>query len=336
MTNLKDIEQASYTAPDAVSDEMVEAALEAYQPCFSPNECQHDDMRRALTAALSSAPSFKVKELVWSDGSVTNPVMSPSLFSGIYEIAGSAENCRLYIDLRDMTMEEAKAAAQADANRRKAAVLSSIPSPEALLREALGKAFAALTALEDAGYLADIYEPTAKLAQDAITSIRALQATQPESDLATTIAEVVKEESLGGAACGWKSCTGCLETSDGYHCGTYPYSDTFKTHVGPGCSECGGLGVVWEHYSKEALEDMQREPEPAVKVDEWQPIETAPRDWSDVLLFDAALKIDHRKVYEGYYDTEFSEWHSPAAGVTSPTHWMPLPAAPLTRIGGAE
>lgn len=83
-----------------------------------------------------------------------------------------------------------------------------------------------------------------------------------ETGFAATITEVIKEESLGGAACGWKSCTGCLEAEDGHHCGTYPYSETFKTHVGAGCVECGGIGVVWEYYSKSILDDMQHPIQP--------------------------------------------------------------------------
>ncbi|MBX8811101.1 hypothetical protein HBA91_00505 [Ochrobactrum sp. MR34] len=103
------------------------------------------------------------------------------------------------------------------------------------------------------------------------SEIRALSPAEPaqgEPDFSKSIAEVVKEESLGGAACGWKSCTGCLETNDGYHCGEYPYSKTFKAHVGSGCSECGGIGVVWEHYSQADLAEMQHELLPGAPISE--------------------------------------------------------------------
>lgn len=178
-----------------------------------------------------------------------------------------------------------------------------------------------------------VKDPRALLSdlRDAVATIRALQTTQPEPAFAASIAEVVKEESLGGAACGWKSCTGCLETSDGYHCGTYPYSDTFKTHVGSGCRECGGLGVVWEHYSKEALEDMQREPEPAVKVDEWQPIATCP---TTHVLFYGRTAHDKDVVFEGWKSVNGLFYAGDSRNNVVPTHWMPLPDAPLNRIGG--
>lgn len=80
--------------------------------------------------------------------------------------------------------------------------------------------------------------------------------TSGEPDFATSIAAVIKEESAGGAACGWRSCTGCHETNEGAETGYYPYSKMFGCYVGGGCSECGGLGVVWEHWSEEALKAM--------------------------------------------------------------------------------
>lgn len=76
-------------------------------------------------------------------------------------------------------------------------------------------------------------------------------------DWRARIADVVAEESANGAAVGWRPCTGCHETCDGHEVGHYPHSDVFGCSVGSGCSECGGLGVVWEYWSKEALDDMQ-------------------------------------------------------------------------------
>ena len=73
---------------------------------------------------------------------------------------------------------------------------------------------------------------------------------------------------------------------------------------------------------------------------EWQPIETAPKDGTEVLLFDTAFK----KVVIGWYGVDYNnsnnnekEWlygegddyscgyyYTPC----DPTHWMPLPDAP--------
>lgn len=78
-------------------------------------------------------------------------------------------------------------------------------------------------------------------------------------DMKSQIDAVMREEADSGAACAWRSCTGCLESEDGHSVGHYPYSDVFGCLVGGGCHECGGLGVVWEYYPKSALDQMARE-----------------------------------------------------------------------------
>jgi hypothetical protein len=72
-------------------------------------------------------------------------------------------------------------------------------------------------------------------------------------------------------------------------------------------------------------------PAPAEDAAGWQPIETAPKDGTSVLLYTASGLI------EGYWS--FGEWEQcaiyctydgaggPAFGC-KPTHWMPLPASP--------
>lgn len=70
---------------------------------------------------------------------------------------------------------------------------------------------------------------------------------------------VIEEGGHCGAACGWRSCTGCHETREGAETGDYPYSKEFGCYVGSGCCECGGIGVVWEYCSKDALDDMARD-----------------------------------------------------------------------------
>lgn len=73
----------------------------------------------------------------------------------------------------------------------------------------------------------------------------------------------------------------------------------------------------------------------------WQPIETAPKDGTHLLLW---YPDYHRKVWVGhYYSTETFEhgklkrksegWHNGADVMSmmrecKPTHWMPLPPAP--------
>lgn len=53
----------------------------------------------------------------------------------------------------------------------------------------------------------------------------------------------------------WRSCSGCHETSDGHETGRYPYSDIFKCALGSGCSECGGIGAVWDDTDYGAMAD---------------------------------------------------------------------------------
>ncbi len=71
---------------------------------------------------------------------------------------------------------------------------------------------------------------------------------------------------------------------------------------------------------------------------EWQPIETAPKDGSEVLLFSPVKNV----VYIGYHtkhatqphegwvmsqfnvDPYFTSWH--------PSHWMPLPPPPSSGL----
>lgn len=68
--------------------------------------------------------------------------------------------------------------------------------------------------------------------------------------------------------------------------------------------------------------------------EKWEPIDSAPRDWTDVLLFDPAYPHDHRTVFEGYFDAETEAWLSAEGETVSPTHWQPLPEPPAQ--GGDE
>lgn len=96
-----------------------------------------------------------------------------------------------------------------------------------------------------------------------IAALTTEPASPQEPDFASTIAALIKDECESGAAAGWRSCTGCHESNEGYETGRYPYSPMFGCHVGHGCSECGGLGVVWEYWSESDLEAMARDDEPA-------------------------------------------------------------------------
>lgn len=64
----------------------------------------------------------------------------------------------------------------------------------------------------------------------------------------------------------------------------------------------------------------------------WQPIDTAPKDGRKVLCGRAAVRP-----YIGLWDSGNSEWIESGgyALARDPTHWMPLPLPPNTRLSGA-
>lgn len=57
---------------------------------------------------------------------------------------------------------------------------------------------------------------------------------------------------------------------------------------------------------------------------EWQPIETAPRDGTRVLLAGEGLVRECRWCYGDWQDPVYGEWFFE----TTPTHWVPLPEPP--------
>lgn len=75
-------------------------------------------------------------------------------------------------------------------------------------------------------------------------------------------------------------------------------------------------------------------PEPA-----WQPIETAPKDGTEILLFEL-LRGEESMIRAGYWEDQGESIHdvgeaagwsiadSGYIGEIRPTHWMPLPAPP--------
>lgn len=70
------------------------------------------------------------------------------------------------------------------------------------------------------------------------------------SNVAETLAE-------GGGF--WRTCSGCYESEDGYPNGYYPHSTVFNCTLGGGCTECGGIGAVWDDTDYEAMgRDFER------------------------------------------------------------------------------
>ena len=63
----------------------------------------------------------------------------------------------------------------------------------------------------------------------------------------------------------------------------------------------------------------------------WLPIESAPRDWTDVLVFDPECESDNSGgVYSAWCDGD-GRWFTHTASYNKrlqPTYWQPLPLAP--------
>jgi hypothetical protein len=49
----------------------------------------------------------------------------------------------------------------------------------------------------------------------------------------------------------WRSCSGCHELNEGHATG--PFSKVFGCALGNGCSECGGIGAVWDDTDYEEM-----------------------------------------------------------------------------------
>lgn len=68
-------------------------------------------------------------------------------------------------------------------------------------------------------------------------------------------------------------------------------------------------------------------------MSEWQPIETAPKDGSQVLLYGPSkwLSTTATKTHSigiGWFSTMFGQNKWITGATETPTHWMPLPPPP--------
>lgn len=62
----------------------------------------------------------------------------------------------------------------------------------------------------------------------------------------------VREQIEKGAGF-WHACSGCHDTEDGHPTGPYAYSSTMGCALGNGCSECGGIGAIWDNNDYESM-----------------------------------------------------------------------------------
>ena len=70
-------------------------------------------------------------------------------------------------------------------------------------------------------------------------------------------------------------------------------------------------------------------------MSEWQPISTAPRDGTRVLLYDQHDPGSGFARVVGAWDPKWKRWFSiPGSYTKRPSHWMALPPPPSSRAGG--
>lgn len=100
--------------------------------------------------------------------------------------------------------------------------------------------------------------------------------------------------------------------------------------IGMSCEDftSGGADVIVQALARHR---QQAERDTLARI-EWRDIESAPKDWTDVLVFSPEHEgFNCGGVFSAFYDTDEACWftHAPGHNIRlNPTHWMPLPPAP--------
>ncbi|WP_198386206.1 hypothetical protein [Burkholderia ubonensis] len=81
--------------------------------------------------------------------------------------------------------------------------------------------------------------------KDACPLFAASPVEQPAAAPAIELSSVKETLESGGGF--WRTCSGCHESEDGHPVGEYPYSEVLQCDLGAGCTECGGIGAVWDN-----------------------------------------------------------------------------------------
>lgn len=64
-------------------------------------------------------------------------------------------------------------------------------------------------------------------------------------DMAGAVRYAIKDCERNGGRGFWQPCPECHKQTDKGEGYEYPISEVFQCHVGLGCANCGGIGVVW-------------------------------------------------------------------------------------------
>jgi hypothetical protein len=111
----------------------------------------------------------------------------------------------------------------------------------------------------------------------------------------------------------WRSCSGCYETEDGQNVHGYPHSKVFGCVLGGGCSECGGIGAVWDatDYAAMAIEDQMRDAILSGAEQKAQAARCSCRGHDDLCACQNAP--DHRTLSERRAAAQLTNSHRPAS-----------------------
>lgn len=80
--------------------------------------------------------------------------------------------------------------------------------------------------------------------------IAILVAKARDAERLSRIGQAIREVRQEYAGC-WRSCSGCYETNEGYPAA--PSDPDLGVPLGGGCSECGGVGAIWDTTDYEAM-----------------------------------------------------------------------------------
>ena len=90
------------------------------------------------------------------------------------------------------------------------------------------------------------------------------------------------------------------------------------------------LGNGNEYYiGEEILNDLNKAGYDVIKVDLWQPISTAPKDGTRIIVYRPNARGKYiSKVGLDYWSEELGDCWAKSNFETQPTHWQPLPNPP--------
>ncbi|SPR97391.1 hypothetical protein [Cupriavidus taiwanensis] len=132
----------------------------------------------------------------------------------------------------------------------------------------------------------------AQRAYAAEKRIRELEARAAMGQVPIELAGVMEEVERGKGF--WTPCTGCYDTEDGRPTQRYSHSEIFCCELGSGCSECGGIGAVWDDTDYEAMARL-------MVGQEATPPTTSADDARDAALDEAATAVEQ-------HDKNGREW----------------------------